>query len=44
MVVCKPHGPAGGEVVTFGSTDWVFGLADDRLVGQVTANIMNRFQ
>jgi hypothetical protein len=43
MVVCRPQGTSGGEVVTVGSTDWVFGLADDRLVSQVTANIMNRF-
>ena len=43
MVVCRPQGAAGGEVVTIGSTDWVFGLADDDLVAAVTANILNRF-
>jgi len=36
MVVCRPHGANGGEVVTVGSTDWVFGLADDALVSRVT--------
>jgi len=43
MVVCKPFGWAGGEVVTVGSTDWVFGLARDALVAKVTANILDRF-
>ncbi len=41
MVVCRPAGTDGGEVITLGTTDWVFGLADDRLVAQVTANILN---
>lgn len=43
MVVCQPAGSTGGEVVTIGSTDWVFGLAEDRFVGQITANIMDRY-
>lgn len=43
MVVCRPQGEGGGEVVTLGTTDWLFGLADDRLVSQVTANILNRY-
>jgi len=43
MVVCRPQGAAGGEVVTVGTTDWVFGLADDALVAHVTRNILNRF-
>ena len=43
MVVCRPQGATGGEVVTIGSTDWVFGLAEDALVAQVTTNILNRF-
>ena len=42
MLTCRPF-EAGGEVVVVGSTDWVFGLADDPAVAQVTANIMNRF-
>ena len=36
MLTCRPFGDDGGEVVTIGSTDWVFGLAGDPLVGQVT--------
>ena len=43
MVVCRPQGPGGGEVVTIGTTDWVFGLAQDRLVDKVTANILDRY-
>ena len=43
MLVCRPYGPSGGEVVTFGTTDWVFGLAEDALVGRVTANALDRF-
>jgi len=43
MVVCRPQGKSGGEVVTIGSTDWVFGLADNALVSQVTCNILDRF-
>lgn len=43
MVVCKPQGSDGGEVVTVGSTDWVFGLARDALVSQVTANIFDHY-
>ena len=42
MVVCRPFGADGGEVVTVGSTDWVFGLADPA-VAQVTRNAINRF-
>ena len=32
MLTCRPFGDDGGEVVTVGSTDWVYGLADP-LVG-----------
>ncbi len=39
MVVCRPFGADGGEVVTIGSTDWVFGLGDP-MVGQVTRNAL----
>jgi len=40
MLTCRPFGDDGGEVVTIGSTDWVFGLADDPLVGRVTRNVI----
>ena len=40
MLTCRPFGPDGGEVVTVGSTDWVFGLASDPAVMQVTANVL----
>jgi hypothetical protein len=43
MLTCRPFGPDGGEVVTVGTTDWVFGLASDPAVGQVTANVLDRF-
>lgn len=43
MVVCRPAGADGGEVITIGTTDWVFGLAQDRLVAQVTANALDRY-
>jgi len=42
MLVCRPFGEAGGEVVTVGTTDWVFGLADDAAVQRVTANALDR--
>jgi hypothetical protein len=42
MLTCRPFGNDGGQVVTIGSTDWVFGLAGDPLVGQVTRNIIDR--
>ena len=35
--------PAGGTVVTSGSTDWVWGLAErDPRIEQVTRNIFDR--
>jgi hypothetical protein len=43
MLVNHPYGPAGGEVVVIGTTDWVFGLADDPAVSKVTANILDRY-
>ena len=43
MLTCRPAGPDGGEVVTVGTTDWVFGLAADPAVAQVTANVLDRF-
>jgi hypothetical protein len=42
MVVCRPYGRDGGEVVTIGSTDWVYGLAGDPAVAQVTRNAIAR--
>jgi hypothetical protein len=42
MLTCRPFGPDGGEVVTVGTTDWVFGLASDPAVAQVTANVLAR--
>ncbi len=42
ILTCRPAGDAGGQVVVVGSTDWVFGLAHDPLVGQVTANVLRR--
>lgn len=41
MLTCHPFGPEGGEVITVGSTDWVFGLGDDA-VATVTANVLRR--
>ena len=43
LLVCRPSGSAGGEVAVIGTTDWVFGLADDPAVAQVTANILDRY-
>ena len=35
--------PAGGTVVTSGSTDWAHGLAaHDRHVERITANVLDR--
>jgi hypothetical protein len=41
MLVTQPF-QNGGEVIVVGTTDWVFGLADDPAVAQVTANILDR--
>jgi hypothetical protein len=43
MLTCRPFGVDGGEVITIGTTDWVFGLDADRAVRQVTANVLDRF-
>ena len=40
MLTCRPFGSDGGEVVTIGSTDWVYGLGDP-LVGRVTRNVID---
>jgi hypothetical protein len=41
MVVAYPFGRAAGEVVTVGTTDWVFGLARDDAVAHVTKNALD---
>jgi len=41
MLTCRPFGDDGGEVVTIGSTDWIYGLADPH-VARVTRNIVDR--
>lgn len=41
MLTCRPFA-GGGEVVTIGSTDWVFAL-DDPAVDRITYNIVRRF-
>ena len=40
MLTCRPFGLEGGEVVTIGSTDWVYGLGDP-LVSKVTRNVID---
>jgi hypothetical protein len=40
MSTCRPFGASGGEVVTVGTTDWVFGLGRDQRVDRVTRNIV----
>ena len=35
-----PFGPDGGQVITVGTTDWVFGLPDDLAVARVTGNAL----
>jgi hypothetical protein len=45
MLVTRPfldERGKGGEVMVIGSTDWVFGLADDPVVAQVTRNVLDR--
>lgn len=42
VLTCRPAGAAGGTVVTVGSTDWVFGLAQDEQVATVTENVLRR--
>jgi hypothetical protein len=42
MLVNRPYPPDGGEVVVIGTTDWVFGLADEPAVAQVTTNVLDR--
>jgi hypothetical protein len=42
MLTCRPFGPDGGEVITVGTTDWVFGLASDEAARGVTANVLDR--
>jgi hypothetical protein len=45
MLTCRPFGDVGGEVVTIGTTDWVFALDDPDLepvVDRVTRNVLRR--
>ena len=42
MAVARPFGAAGGEVVTVGTTDWVYGLGDPA-VARVTENVLRRY-
>lgn len=42
MLTCRPAGAGGGQVVTVGTTDWVFGLAEDPDVATVTDNVLRR--
>ena len=42
IVVAYPFGRRAGEIVTIGTTDWVFGLRSDRAVAQVTRNALDR--
>lgn len=44
MLTCRPYGPDAGEVITIGTTDWVFGLAHDTSVQQVTRNVLERLR
>ncbi|MFT7475241.1 MAG: hypothetical protein ACI81L_002179 [Verrucomicrobiales bacterium] len=44
MLTCRPYGDSGGEVITIGSTDWVFALEGDAAVQTVTKNVLNRMQ
>ena len=41
MLTCRPFSDDGGEVITVGSTDWVYGLAADPLVAKVTRNVID---
>jgi hypothetical protein len=42
VLTCRPFGGSGGQVVTAGSTDWVFGLDHDPDVQRVTSNAVIR--
>jgi hypothetical protein len=41
MLTCRPFGADGGEMVTIGTTDWVFGLERDPAVRHVTSNVLD---
>lgn len=43
ILTAHPFGDSGGEVVTVGTTDWVFGLANDPAVARLTANVLDHF-
>ena len=42
MLVHHPYPADGGHVVVIGTTDWVFGLADDPTVSRITRNAIDR--
>jgi N,N-dimethylformamidase beta subunit-like, C-terminal len=42
VLTCRPFGARGGQALTVGSTDWVFGLARDADVQRVTSNAVIR--
>ena len=42
MLTCWPFGKTKGQVVTIGTTDWAFGLANDPAIAQVTKNVLDR--
>lgn len=39
MLECRPQGDQGGQVVTVGTTDWIFGLGDPH-VAKITDNVL----
>ena len=41
ITTCRPF-PGGGEVITIGTTDWVFEIGRDVAVDRVTANALGR--
>lgn len=42
ITTCRPYA-GGGEVVTVGTTDWVFALRRDPAVDRVTTNVLERW-
>ena len=42
LLTCRPFGASGGQVVTAGSTDWVYGLRGDAGVKRVSLNAVIR--
>lgn len=42
MLTCRPFGSSGGQAVTVGTTDWVFGLGLDNHVSTITGNVLSQ--